>query len=80
MPADFAKAFGDFSEQGIAQGVKTTVEGAMAKVLDWQCQQEQRQLQEQQARQQQAASAHMQAIYGAHPDADAVAESREFQA
>lgn len=80
VPADFAKAFGDFSEQGIAQGVKATVEGAMAKVLDWQRQQEQRQLQEQQARQQQAASAHMQAIYGAHPDADAVAESREFQA
>ena len=52
----------------------------MAKVLDWQRQQEQRQLQEQQARQQQAASAHMQAIYGAHPDADTVAESREFQA
>lgn len=80
VPADFAKAFGDFSEQGIAQGVKATVEGAMAKVLDWQRQQEQRQLQEQQARQQQAASAHMQAIYGAHPDADTVAESREFQA
>ena len=80
VPADFAKAFGDFSEQGIAQGVKATVEGAMAKVLDWQRQQEQRQLQEQQARQQQAASAHMQVIYGAHPDADAVAESREFQA
>ena len=74
VPADFAKAFGDFSEQGIAQGVKATVEGAMAKVLDWQRQQEQ------QARQQQAASAHMQAIYGAHPDADTVAESREFQA
>lgn len=80
VPADFTKAFGDFSEQGIAQGVKATVEGAMAKVLDWQRQQEQRQLQEQQARQQQAASAHMQAIYGAHPDADTVAESREFQA
>lgn len=80
VPADFAKAFGDFSEQGIAQGVKATVEGAMAKVFDWQRQQEQRQLQELQARQQQAASAHMQAIYGAHPDADTVAESREFQA
>lgn len=80
VPADFVKAFGDFSEQGIAQGVKATVEGAMAKVFDWQRQQEQRQLQEQQARQQQAASAHMQAIYGAHPDADTVAESREFQA
>ena len=80
VPADFTKAFGDFSEQGIAQGVKATVEGALAKVFDWQRQQEQRQLQEQQARQQQAASAHMQAIYGAHPDADTVAESREFQA
>lgn len=80
VPADFVKAFGDFSEQGIAQGVKATVEGAMAKMFDWQRQQEQRQLQEQQARQQQAASAHMQAIYGAHPDADTVAESREFQA
>lgn len=80
VPADFTKAFGDFSEQGIAQGVKATVEGALAKVFDWQRQQEQRQLQEQQARQQQAASAHMQVIYGAHPDADAVAESREFQA
>lgn len=65
--------FGDFSEEAIAKGVATLVKQQVDQVLRNQ------QLQQQQLQQQQeAASAHDQAIYTAHPDADAIGESREL--
>lgn len=60
--------FGDFSEEGIAKGVKALVEQAIAPLM-----------QERQAvAQHTAATSHYEAIYAAHPDADELAQSAEF--
>ena len=77
--------FGDFSEEGIANGVDTVVERKVA-VAESRMREEMRKelnaalapLREREA--QSAVSAHQQAIYGAHPDADEVYESSEFKA
>lgn len=76
--------FGDFSEEGIANGVDTVVERKVA-VAESRMREEMRKelnaalapLREREA--QSAESAHKQAIYGAHPDADEVFESAEFK-
>lgn len=64
--------FGDFSEEAIAKGVATLVkqqvEQALAPI----------QREQQMKQQQQHADDHDQAIYAAHPDADAIGESREL--
>lgn len=64
--------FGDFSEEAIAKGVATLVkqqiEQALAPMRNQQLQQQQLE----------AASTHENAIYTAHPDADAIGESREL--
>lgn len=64
--------FGDFSEEALAKGVAMLVDqrvnDALSKAL----------APLQQKQQQEAATAHEQAIYAAHPDADAIAESREL--
>lgn len=65
--------FGDFSEEGIARGVAILVKQQVDQVL------REQQLKQQQAqKEQEALSAHDQAIYSAHPDADAIGESREL--
>lgn len=77
--------FGDFSEEGIANGVDTVVERKVA-VAESRMREEMRKelnaalapLREREA--QSAVSAHQQAIYGAHPDADEVYESSQFKA
>ena len=66
--------FGDFSEEGIAKGVKTLVEQGVQRAIA-------PLLQERQvAAQQSATAAHYEAIYAAHPDADELAQSAEFAA
>jgi len=77
--------FGDFSEEGIANGVDTVVDRKVA-VAEYRLREEMRKelnaalapLREREA--QSAVSAHQQAIYGAHPDADEVYESSQFKA
>ena len=77
--------FGDFSEEGIANGVDTVVERKVA-VAESRMREEMRKelnaalapLREREA--QSAVSAHQQAIYSAHPDADEVYESSQFKA
>ena len=76
--------FGDFSEEGIANGVDTVVERKVA-VAESRMREEMRKelnaalapLREREA--QSAERAHQQAIYAAHPDADEVFESAEFK-
>lgn len=64
--------FGDFSEEGIAKGVKALVQQGVQQAIA-------PLLQERQAvAQQTAADMHHNAIYAAHPDADEVAQSAEF--
>ena len=66
--------FGDFSEEGIAKGVKALVEQGVQRAIA-------PLLQERQvAAQQSATAAHYEAIYAAHPYADELAQSSEFAA
>lgn len=70
--------FGDFSEEGIANGVAQLVEQRASALVDAKLNAALAPLREREA--QSAVSAHQQAIYGAHPDADEVYESSEFKA
>lgn len=70
--------FGDFSEEAIAKGVAQLVEQRAAALVDAKLNAALAPLREREA--QSAVSAHQQAIYGAHPDADEVYESSEFKA
>ena len=73
--------FGDFSEEGIANGVAQLVAQMEARAnarVEEKVNAALAPLREREA--QSAVSAHQQAIYGAHPDADEVYESSEFKA
>ena len=73
--------FGDFSEEGIANGVAQLVAQMEARAnarVEEKLNAALAPLREREA--QSAVSAHQQAIYGAHPDADEVYESSEFKA
>lgn len=70
--------FGDFSEEGIANGVAQLVEQRAAALVDAKLNAALAPLREREA--QSAVSAHQQAIYSAHPDADEVYESSQFKA
>lgn len=73
--------FGDFSEEGIANGVAQLVAQMEARAnarVEERLNAALAPLREREA--QSAVSAHQQAIYGAHPDADEVYESSEFKA
>lgn len=70
--------FGDFSEEGIANGVAQLVEQRASALVDAKLNAALAPLREREA--QSAVSAHQQAIYSAHPDADEVYESSEFKA
>ena len=70
--------FGDFSEEGIANGVAQLVEQRASALVDAKLNAALAPLREREA--QSAVNAHQQAIYGAHPDADEVYESSEFKA
>ena len=64
--------FGDFSEEGIAKGVKALVQQGVQQAIA-------PLMQERQAAAQHAAvNSHYEAIYAAHPDADELAQSAEF--
>ena len=64
--------FGDFSEEGIAKGVKALVEQGVQQAIA-------PLMQERQAvAQRTAVTSHYEAIYAAHPDADELAQSSEF--
>ena len=64
--------FGDFSEEGIAKGVKALVEQGVQQAIA-------PLMQERQAvAQRTAVTSHYEAIYAAHPDADELAQSAEF--
>ena len=68
--------FGDFSEEALAAGiqklVEMKVEARVAAIVD----QKLAPLQQKEAKAE--ASAHLNAIYEAHPDADSIVESKEF--
>lgn len=66
--------FGDFSEEGIAKGVKALVEQGVQRAIAPLLQEREA------AAQQSATAAHYEAIYAAHPDADELAQSAEFSA
>ena len=73
--------FGDFSEEGIANGVAQLVAQMEARAnarVEEKLNAALAPLREREA--QSAVNAHQQAIYGAHPDADEVYESSEFKA
>ena len=73
--------FGDFSEEGIANGVAQLVAQMEARAnarVEEKVNAALAPLREREA--QSAVNAHQQAIYGAHPDADEVYESSEFKA
>lgn len=73
--------FGDFSEEGIANGVAQLVAQMEARAnarVEEKVNAALAPLREREA--QSAVSAHQQAIYGAHPDADEVYESSQFKA
>ena len=64
--------FGDFSEEGIAKGVKALVEKGVQQAIAPLMQERQA------AAQHTAVTSHYEAIYAAHPDADELAQSAEF--
>lgn len=66
--------FGDFSEEGIAKGVKALVAQGVQQAIAPLMQERQA------AAQHTAATSHYEAIYAAHPDADELAQSAEFAA
>lgn len=65
--------FGDFSEEGIAKGVNQLVQEGIQKAIA------EMMKPVEQERANVARSAHYDAIYGAHPDADSIHESKELQ-
>ena len=66
--------FGDFSEEGIAKGVKALVAQGVQQAIAPLMQERQA------AAQKTAVTSHYEAIYAAHPDADELAQSAEFAA
>lgn len=69
-----ADLFGDFSEQALAAGIQKLVAQQVAAQVG-------KLVQPIQAKQaEDAATAHYQAIYSAHPNADSIAQSKEFAA
>ena len=64
--------FGDFSEEGIAKGVKALVQQGVQQAIAPLMQERQA------AAQHTAVTSHYEAIYAAHPDADELAQSAEF--
>ena len=64
--------FGDFSEEGIARGVKALVQQGVQQAIAPLMQERQA------AAQHTAVTSHYEAIYAAHPDADELAQSAEF--
>lgn len=64
--------FGDFSEEGIAKGVKALVAQGVQQAIAPLMQERQA------AAQHTAVTSHYEAIYAAHPDADEMAQSAEF--
>ncbi|MET3512751.1 Meckel syndrome type 1 protein [Pseudacidovorax sp. 1753] len=75
-----AALFGDFSEEGIAKGIRALTDQARDQVraeLREELSKHVAPLQESAAKS--AAQTHREAIYGAHPDADEVYESAEFR-
>ena len=64
--------FGDFSEEGIAKGVKALVAQGVQQAIAPLMQERQA------AAQHTAVTSHYEAIYAAHPDADELAQSAEF--
>lgn len=70
--------FGDFSEQGLATGIKKLLDSTVPNMVASQVAEALKPLREQQ--EQQATDAHFRAIYEAHPDADAIVGGQEFDA
>lgn len=77
-----ASLFGDFSETALAEGISKLVAQQVAAQVQVQVQaQVAKAVEPMQAKHQQdAASAHYEAIYKAHPNADSMLQSREFAA
>jgi hypothetical protein len=71
-----AGMFGDFSEEALAKGIATLVEQKVAQQVDARVKAALEPLATKQA--QDAASAHENAIFAKHPDADSIAQSAEF--
>ena len=70
--------FGDFSEEGIANGVAQLVEQRASALVDAKLNAALAPLREREAKD--AVSTHQQTIYGAHPDAEEAYETREVKA
>lgn len=70
--------FGDFSEESLAAGIQKLVAQQVAAQVKEQMDKAVAPLQAKQ--QQEDATAHYSAIYGAHPNADSIAQSNEFKA
>lgn len=68
--------FGDFSEEALAAGIQKLVDLRVQAKVDQLVGEKLAPLQQKAA--QESASAHLQAIYEAHPDADSVVESKEL--
>lgn len=73
-----ASLFGDFSEESLAAGIQKLVTQQVAAQMKAQMAKELAPLQAKQ--QQDEATTHYSAIYGAHPNADSIAQSNEFKA
>lgn len=68
--------FGDFSEEALAAGIQKLVDLQVQAKVEQLVSEKLAPLQQKAA--QEAASAHLQAIYEAHPDADSIVESKEL--
>ncbi|WP_423454278.1 hypothetical protein [Ottowia sp. VDI28] len=73
-----ANLFGDFSEEALAKGIQTLIDQKVAAQVEARVAEALKPLQARQEKD--AATAHYEAIYGKHPDADSIAESNEFKA
>lgn len=68
--------FGDFSEEALAAGIQKLIDAKVEARVSALVDQKLAPIQKKEA--ESAASAHLNAIYEAHPDADSIAESKEF--
>ncbi|EOS9851159.1 hypothetical protein UJK07_04930 [Pseudomonas aeruginosa] len=68
--------FGDFSEEALAAGIQKLIDAKVDARVSALVDQKLAPIQKKEA--ESAASAHLNAIYEAHPDADSIAESKEF--
>lgn len=76
-----ASLFGDFSEEALAAGIARLVQQRVAAEVGEALKPlREQQAQAQQQRELSAAEAHNAAIYDAHPDADSIAQSQQFDA